>query len=248
MRGLVLAVLLLCQIPAAQAAEQFDPGRVDRRIAEEPEYVSERPLYGLVVVGRESPLRIWMVLDQSDADSEGYNVLYADLNGNGDLTEANERLTAANSESSRPMFNLPDVTDAATGSKHTRFHLKFSGRNPATHMISMLWRGERKIGGGYPEEPDDGYMRFAKTPEEAPVIYFNGDGPFQFQRWYGGEFQIGGEGDFKVFLGQIGRGNGSFCAFQRHVLPDDEAVLATLIYEDQEGNQHEKLFKLKERC
>lgn len=248
MRGIVLAALLLAPIQAGQAAERFDPGKVDRRIAEEPEYVAQRPLYGLVVVGREQRLRIWMVLDKSDADAEGYDVLYADLNGNGNLTDENERLTVDKPESGRTTFQLPDVVDPNTGSLHTRFHLKLSRGNPGTQMISVLWRGERKMGGGYPEEPEHGYMRFAETPEDAPVVYFNGDGPFQFQRWYGGKFRIGDGGDFKVFLGQVGAGSSSFCAFQRHVLPEGEAVLAMLIYKDEEGTLHEEPFELKERC
>jgi hypothetical protein len=51
-------------------------------------------------------------------------------------------------------------------------------------MLSIRWRGERKIGGGYPVIPDQGYMQFGTSPETAPIVWFNGDGPFQFQPWY----------------------------------------------------------------
>ena len=57
-----------------------------------------------------------------------------------------------------------------------------------------------------------------------------------------------GANDFKVFLGQVGWGSSSFCAFREHVLPDGEAVQATLIYTDQEGKERHEVCPLKERC
>jgi hypothetical protein len=51
-----------------------------------------------------------------------------------------------------------------------------------------------------------------------------------------------------VFLGQIGSGPSSFCSFQEHVLPEGEAVQATLIYTDQHGKERREVCPLKERC
>ena len=96
--------------------------------------------------------------------------------------------------------------------------------------------------------PDDGYMRFAASPEEAPIVWLNGDGPFRFQRWYSETLQIGGADDFKVFLGQQGIGRHSFASFQCHALPNEESILATLMYQDKDGNEHHLDYQLKERC
>lgn len=70
----------------------------------------------------------------------------------------------------------------------------------------------------------------------------------RFQRWYSEELRIGSADDFKVFLGQEGVGKNSFASFQCHALPEDEPVLAKLIYEDKEGEEHNVNYKLKERC
>ena len=240
-------VLLLSAALAAEVTEPFDL-KLDRSITQEPTYEAKQPLYGLVLIGRAPPLKVWMVLDKSQVDAKDYDVLYVDLNGDGKLTGEAERFTAATDQPGGITFQLPEVTDPSSGSTHTEFQLKVSHREPATHMVSLFWQGKHKIGGGYPEKPDLGYMRFAVLPDNAPVIWINGDGPFRFQRWYSGEFGIGEQGDLKVFLGLPGAGSGSFCAFQRHVLPDGELVLATLIYTDTDGKQRERTFELNKRC
>ena len=45
-----------------------------------------------------------------------------------------------------------------------------------------------------------------------------------------------------------GIGTHTFCAFQRHVLPEGEPVLATLVYVDKNGKEQRQLYELKERC
>ena len=60
--------------------------------------------------------------------------------------------------------------------------------------------------------------------------------------------RVGSNTDLKLFLGQEGVGTNSFCAFQRHVLPDDEVVIATLVYTDEDGQQQEATSYLDRRC
>ena len=254
MRVSIVMILAWCAsimsiaAPATSAAERVDLSKLDKTIARQPKYTAEQPLYGLVVIGRSVNNRIWMVFDKSKSDAESYDVLYADLNGNGDLTEASEKFSRTEGRTGRVRFDLPDFTDPQTGATHTEFYVSVSSREPATHMVSLKWSGLHKLGGGYPADPAKGYMQFGATPKNAPIIRLNGDGPFQFQRWFSNEFTIGGGDDLKLFLGAPGVGQSSFCAFQRHVLKDDEPVLATLIYTDQAGDQQKADFKLKERC
>jgi hypothetical protein len=244
----VVLALALCASCCAQAAEEFDLSKLDRTIAKQPPYHAEQPLFGLAVIGSSAHNRVWMVLDKSQSSADHYDLLYADLNGNGDLTEPGERFHQKPSATGRVKFDLPDFTDAQSGETHTEFYLTVSDREPKTQMVSLKWRGEHKFGGGYPEDPADGYMQFATTPDDAPIAHLNGNGPFQFQRWYSSEFQIGSADDLKLFLGLPGVGNSSFTAFQRHVLQEGEPVLATLIYLDQDGQERTTDFKLKERC
>jgi hypothetical protein len=61
-----------------------DLSKIERLIKKEPAYKST-PRYCLLVFGPEADKRVWLVLDG--------DVLYIDRNGNGDLTEAGERLS-----------------------------------------------------------------------------------------------------------------------------------------------------------
>jgi hypothetical protein len=73
-------IAVFCAVLLSGAA---DLTKIDRTIAKEPKYTSQ-PYYALLVFGPEAAKRVWLVLDGE--------VLYVDRNGNGDLTEANERV------------------------------------------------------------------------------------------------------------------------------------------------------------
>src|SRR5947207_2141212 len=62
-----------------------DLSKVDRTIAKEPKYVG-KPAYCLLVFGPDAANRVWLVRD-GDA-------LYADKNGNGDLTDPGKKIVA----------------------------------------------------------------------------------------------------------------------------------------------------------
>ncbi len=178
---------------------------VDRHIAKEPRYVASRPLYGLLVLGPAAGHRVWMVLDHSKPEAEIYDVIYVDLNGNGDLTEPTERVVG-NVLGNTTRFRFPDLEDPVTGAVHSEFTARFTGAPALTIMVSLTWQGRLKMGGGYPQDPEDGYLKVGDKPANAPVMWANGDSPYRFQRWYGGKLAIGGENDFRVFVGQPGGG------------------------------------------
>jgi hypothetical protein len=234
-------------VSSAVAVETPDLSKIDRHIQKQPPYASSRPLYGMMVLGPSAKDALWLVLDTSKAKGERYDVLYADLNFNGDISEPSERFVGQlDGDSIR--FELPDLEDRSAGSRHTRFRVRVSGRTAVTVMVSLKWRDGFAMGGGYPEDGDGLYMSFAEKPELAPIVWANGDGPFRFQRWYGDKLPIGGSEDFKVFVGQLGAGASSFWAFQEHFLPEDEGVQATLICQDGQGKELRAICELKERC
>ena len=216
---------------------------IERTIAKQPEL--RDPLFALAVLGPEQDSRIWLIADKSSPDAANHDVLYIDLNGDGDLTAADERFNQPEGES---RFTLPELIDPKTGIKHTDFSLRLSPGEKPTHMISLKWRGKYAFGGGYPVNPENGYMRFGKSPQDAPIVWLNGDGPFRFQPWLNESLVIGQETDLKQFLGQAGVGKNSFCAFKEHVLPGDEAVIATLLYTSQDGQEREATSFLERRC
>jgi hypothetical protein len=88
--------------------------------------------------------------------------------------------------------------DPATGAVHTRFSARVSGADAPAIMVSVAWRGRFKMGGGYPQDPEDGYLKLGDKPANAPVMWANGDSPFRFQRWHSGRSAIGDADDFKA--------------------------------------------------
>jgi hypothetical protein len=233
LRNLLPAACLALFLPAAHAA---DLSKVDRSVRNEPTVVAERPLYGLAVFGPKADKTLWLVLDKSKADAKEYDVLH--LGG--------DRFTRKGGE-----FDIGNFTDPATGAKHTDFAVRVSGekdKGDPTVMLKLRWKGDIRFGGGYPQDPEGGYMKFAPTRDAAPVVWVNGDAPFRFQRWYGGELTVGGKDDFKVFLGQPGRGPNTFFAASQHFLPKEEWVKATLVYRDKDGTEQRAVCEVKERC
>ncbi len=217
----------------------------DRALRKEPPYLSKAPLYGLAVFGPKADRAVWMVLDKTKPDAAGYDLLYLDLNGDRDLTGPGEKLMAGPDG----QFKLVEFKDPATGVKHQDFTLRLrpEGKDFSV-MVGVRWKGQFRFGGGYPEDPDAGYLHFARRPADAPVLWIYGDGPFRFQRWYGGKLTIGEANDFKVFLGQPGQGRSAFCAAKEHILPSGEWVKAILIYRNSLGKEQRLVCELKERC
>src|SRR5690242_7531736 len=83
-RRAALAVLSLLLAPLAPAADDLAAAR--RRPVREPAYESGSPRYCLLVFGPEAATRVWLVVDGK--------YLYADRNGNGDLTDPGDRKRA----------------------------------------------------------------------------------------------------------------------------------------------------------
>ncbi|HET6576339.1 MAG TPA: hypothetical protein VFG68_22250 [Fimbriiglobus sp.] len=246
LEGLAAALAYLVVVfPPGPPADMPDLSKVDRSLKAEPVYVTEQPLYGLAVFGPKAEARVWMVLDKTKPDADSYDVLHVDLDADGDLTGKGERLTRGKDD----RFHVGDYKDPATGAEHAAFSIRVAiEAKPKTVMLSLRWRGQFKLGGGYPVDPEAGYMQFAQKPADAPVLWVHGDGPFRFQRWYGAKLTVGGADDFKVFLGQPGRGPSTFCAAQEHILPKEEYVKATLVYRDGMGKEQRLVCELKERC
>ena len=75
-----------CDGPPALAGEHaaVDLAQIDRSIVKEPRYVGT-PHYALIVVGPRAEHRSWLVMD-------GDETLYFDRNGNGDLTEPEDKI------------------------------------------------------------------------------------------------------------------------------------------------------------
>jgi hypothetical protein len=78
------ALFLLGIGSVAGIAVGQDLASIERKIVKEPAYKSGAPKYALMVLGEKASKRVWLVIDG--------DVLYADLNSNGDLTDDGEKI------------------------------------------------------------------------------------------------------------------------------------------------------------
>src|SRR5262249_8243904 len=88
---------LTIQVPTVPAPAAVDLSTIDRTIAKDPAYQSKSPKYCLLVFGPEARTRVWLVFDSVPDPLNPGNAqdhLHVDRNGNGDLTEQGERVTA----------------------------------------------------------------------------------------------------------------------------------------------------------
>jgi hypothetical protein len=172
------------------AASAADLTTIDRRIGKEPVYGSKAPRYCLLVFGPEARDRVWVVEDGKD--------LYVDRNGNGDLTEAGEKvgvkqqaeqflsfeagdlkvggLTHTGLSVSRMLATEDWVENAgefrrikAANDRPWVWTVRVSAERPASDDRKL----PRKI--AYVINGDGlGFLLFGATPKEAPVVHLNG--------------------------------------------------------------------------
>jgi hypothetical protein len=82
----VLRAALVAAFAIGGFARAADLASVDRTIKKEPAYQTKSPRYALLVFGPEARDRVWLVHDG--------DTLYVDRNGDGDLTDAGEKVAA----------------------------------------------------------------------------------------------------------------------------------------------------------
>src|SRR5207253_6869612 len=86
-----------------------DAPKIDRTIGKEPAYQTKSPQYGLLVFGPEGKDRVWLVRDG--------DTLYVDRNGNGDLTEAGEKVAADRKRDPEQYAYVFEVGDLSVGGR-----------------------------------------------------------------------------------------------------------------------------------
>ena len=231
--------LTLCVSASDQVPGKRQPPKLPPLVAE--------PLYGVIVFGANSGHPVWAVFDKSDKSLAHYDVLYLDLNADGDLTPKGERFSGvAKDADSDPSvrFELPRLKEPGSGREHTSLAVVW---RPTRVSATIKWLGEKTTNAGYGTETGK-YGNFASSPDKAPVYVLGHELPFQFQHWMSGSLNRGGETDFKVFMGNLGEGQGAFCAVDQEFLPASDYVVATVIYKTETGAEVREKFDLKDRC
>ena len=108
----VLYLALVVSVAKLSHADDEQLIKHRQRLPNWPEIQTHEPLFAVAVLGKKAKTAVWMVLDKSDDDAADYDVLYVDLDSDGDLTDENERLVGSNSRTGNMEFKLAEFTDA----------------------------------------------------------------------------------------------------------------------------------------
>lgn len=195
--GLLMKVLicslgtLLTLLSGVAVAEGV--GKVDRTLGKQPVYASKEPKYCLLVFGQKADTRVWLVLDlaynplkEKPGKTES---LYADLNADGDLTNAGERVPVTIVTKKRPASNIGSVWVDESELQLPQFNVgDLKSRNEKSVyknlVVDIGWyvfgRKDREVTvsvdvPGYGRQSlHSKQLWFADTPAKAPVIWFDG--------------------------------------------------------------------------
>jgi hypothetical protein len=245
-----MLALILCLASTGGDPGPVDFTKVERSIAKPPADLGPEPLYGLFLFGPKGEKRVWAILDRSARTEGDYDLLYLDLDADGDLTEPGERISGGAVEEEwrgRSRFQVAELRDPAGSAVHRDFELTWA---PERVRFSMRWHGKARTLGGYGPTSED-ICTFGPSPTSAPIFVPGWDLPFQFETWWGGEerpMERGKENDFKVFIGNAGSGRGTFTCVDDKFLAKQEYVLAQLSYTSPSGRKQTEPAELRQRC
>jgi len=195
--ALLLATLILSAFPVAGS----DLAKIDRHIKKEPAYQG-KPKYGLLVFGPEAKTCVWLILDG--------DVLYADKNGNGDLTEKGERIKQVPLNDQTNHFpigelSLPDDSFPKNSSGLAIYRdTPQSAPGPLRLTITInqkTWLGT--------------FHELAERPQDAPIIHFNFNGPLTFLCLDAPTFVPGKTTKLVIHIGTPGLGQKT-CVWRSH--------------------------------
>jgi hypothetical protein len=207
------AALALVALPGAAA----DLATFRRPLSREPAYDSGRPRYCLLVFGPEATNRIWLVID-------GHS-LYADRNGNGDITEPGKRKKAVTwGGEEGTLFEFGAVTRLDGRKVHLR--VLYGGRPDQPDGVSVSLGGMPFQSAG---RDGQGLLHFADRPQDAPVIHFGG--PLRIVPNETPAFRLSaGEQEISVRLGSPGHGSGTLALLDCDSVPADVHPVAEVAF------------------
>lgn len=261
-----LACLLLTIAGALVGAEEergppddfvaVDFGTVDRRIGKQPEYVAE-PRYALFLFGPRAAMRVWAVLDKTDAGLDYYDVLYFDRNADGDLTQEDERFVGTwNEKGARAgmglVLRIGELKVPGTDLVHTDLVVSTVRKEGRTGTwFRMKWNGEHQVSGGSTTRGDS--TQWGATPGKAPILRptVRGRLTFGFYGWGAREVKltIGESPKVYLVLGNRGSGPDTLCPVDEKYLDlEKDRIHVTLIAMDEAGAELRSEGYVEDHC
>jgi hypothetical protein len=225
--------------------QTLDFSKLDRTIAKEPAYAAE-PLYALFVLDTEGKARHWAVLDKSGKDH--YDVLYFDVDGDGDLTEKGERFTGTYDEEGAPAGLAMDI-QVGNVLKHTDFRVApIPKKDRKGIFFTIKWNGVDEVGGGQAPHGYDNTI-WSRTAAGAPILWPNPHARLAFAIFGENELAVGKENHLYLMVGTPGSTPDALCYVDENFLtPEADLITATLIAKDSAGNEVKTPFAIKQHC
>ncbi|MEM1453391.1 MAG: hypothetical protein AAF957_11740 [Planctomycetota bacterium] len=238
---------------------EVDFSTIDRRIAREPDYVST-PRYAMFVFGPKAEARMWAVLDRSDAALPYYDVLYFDLDGDGDLTDPGERFHGAYREhleasGAAITIRVDSIRVPGTTLVHTdlRVHTARRKGDPSAISFRMRWRGREPLSGGR-GLARAGWTTWSHDVATAPIFRPTPHGTLSFGLFVsdpeGVTLRSGFTEDVDIMIGSPGSGVNALTVLHEDFLDlEKDALTVTLIGEDENGDEvRGERTRLKRHC
>lgn len=262
-----LSSLLMVLLVSSAVSAAVDLAKIDRKIVKEPAYRA-KPKYCLVVLAPEAKTRVWLVQDG--------DTLYVDRNGNGDLTEANEKVAAEKSadvEDGVYTFKAGDLRDGERLHKELTLYVRnidylaeredavknLLKKNPKARgyqvSLAVEMPGRKGAGAGgrvqqYTALVDgSGVLQFAERPWDAPIVRFGG--PWQVTLFGKARLTINRESDVVLGVGSPGAGPGTWTWIEyENVIPTDKFPTLEIVYPSKHPGDAplRERYELKKRC
>jgi len=238
---------------------------IPRKIAREPSYAAARQYYACLAFGPDAARHMWVVIDGES--------LYADLNGNGDLTEEGERF-AGRRRAAKGLFRemvafYPETIPPRRGRRgYDGFHLNLMRYRPghrltpadpaeslAAAALAALTRtmNDPHVCTIYVHLSREGIQHaqvvMGRSPADAPFLHYDGPLTLGLVETLAETTLWRGEVPAKITLavGTPGLGR-SFVRTSHGHLPEEARPEATFRYLDAEGRPFFRTVRFKGKC
>ena len=261
MRSLLPTVLLLPCLPllaqdsAPPRYVEVDFAKVERRLTTEPPYVAA-PRYAMFVFDLAGAHRAWAVVDKSAKEAPFYDVLYLDLDADGDLTEPGERFVGKRdpkyADAGLEMaIRIAEIRVPGTALVHKNFLLATAPKKDRTGFwFRMHWAGLHEMSGGYGPTGIN-TTTWAESAAQAKIFRPCPFGPLHFATW-GDEaivLQPGAAAHINVIAGNRGSGPDTLAVVDEKFLDlEADELTVTVIAKDANGQPVTETSRIKKHC
>src|SRR5262245_20478816 len=253
--SLLAGLHLFAQAPAAARYVEVDYSKGERRLQKEPTYKAQ-PLYAMLVLDLAGAYRVTAVVDKSAPDAPFYDVLYLDLDADGDLTEPGERFAGVRDKGRADAglemsFRIAQIPVPGTGLVHKKFLMSTAPKKDRSGFwFQMLWDGKQEMSGGYGLL---GLNTTAWSPSlaQAPIFRPCPLGVMRLATWGNDPIELkpGGATTVNVIAGNLGSGPDTLCVVDENFLDlARDELTVTVVAKDAKGQTVTETSRIREHC